>query len=77
MDWASLTAHSAPASNAPTSLASVATPSAQGQSAAKLWSPQNPLLAFGIVAALTFGAMAFSTTVRVGHTKSSLSVGST
>jgi hypothetical protein len=76
VDWSAL-AHSAPASNAPTSLAAVPTPSTHGQAAGKLLSPQNPLFAFGVIAALTFGAMAFSTTVRVGHTKSTLSVGST
>jgi hypothetical protein len=69
---------SGPASNVPTALASsTVTPSQQGQAAAKLLSPENPLLAFGLVAALTFGLMAFSTSVRVGHTTASLAVGST
>lgn len=38
--------------------------------------PANPLLAFGVVAALVFGLMAFSTStsVRVGHTKAGAAV---
>lgn len=68
---------SAPASNAPTALASTVTPSEHGAAAAKLWSPQNPLFAFGALAAVTFGLMAFSTSVRVGRTTAALSVGDT
>jgi hypothetical protein len=67
----------APASNAPTALASTVTPSEQGQAAAKLLSPHNPLFAFGALAAVTFGLMAFSTSVRVGHTSASLNLGET
>lgn len=68
---------SAPASNAPTALASTVTPSAQGAAAAKLASAENPFTAFAVLAALTFGLMAFSTSVRVGKTTASLAVGST
>lgn len=68
---------SAPASHTPTALASTVTPSASGQAAASLLSRENPLLAFGLVAAVTFGLMAFSTSVRVGKTSASLNVGST
>lgn len=64
-----------PASNTPTAAASLVTPSAAEQSAARVLSPENPLLAFGVLAALTFGLMAFSTSVRVGHTSAKLSIG--
>jgi hypothetical protein len=76
MDW-SLIAPPGPAANAQTSLANVPTPSARVQSSTKLLSPENPLLVWGVLAALTFGAMAFSTSVRVGHTTAGLNVGST
>jgi hypothetical protein len=66
-----------PASNQPTALASTVTPSAQGAAAAKLASPENPFTAFAVLAALTFGLMAFSTSVRVGKTTASLAVGTT
>lgn len=68
---------SAPAANAPTALASTVTPSSQGQAAAKLASVENPFTAFAVLAAVTFGLMAFSTSVRVGKTTASLAVGST
>lgn len=68
---------SAPASNTPTAQRSMVTPSEQGQAAGKLFSPENPLFAFGVIAALTFGLMAFSTSVRVGKTSATVSVGST
>lgn len=66
---------SAPASNAPTSQASMVTPSAAAQAASKALNPENPLLAFGVLAAVTFGLMAFSTSVRVGKTSASLKIG--
>lgn len=63
------------------SLQSVASPSAAAAAAGSLFSVENPLLAFGVIAGLTFGLMAFSTsgTVRVGKTKltGGLGVGST
>jgi hypothetical protein len=44
--------------------------------AAQLLSLDNPLFAFGLVAgAVTFGLMAFSTSVRVGKTSASLNLG--
>ena len=66
-----------PGSNAQTELAAVATPAAGEAGAAKLLSPENPLLWFGGLAALTFGLMAFSTSVRVGGTTASVAVGNT
>jgi hypothetical protein len=68
---------SGPASNTPTALASTVTPSERGQAAAKLLSKENPLMALGLLGAVTFGLMAFSTSVRVGKTSASLNVGST
>lgn len=37
--------------------------------------PGSGLFAFGVVAAVSLGLMAFSTTVRVGHASASASVG--
>jgi hypothetical protein len=51
---------------------SVATANSQ-----KLWHPDNPLFVLGVIAAVTFGLMAASTTVRVGKTTASASVGKT
>jgi hypothetical protein len=84
VDWAPITgpekygvSTSGPAANVPTELASVVSPSAAGTAAGQLLSLDNPLTAFALVAALTFGLMAFSTSVRVGHTTASASIGST
>lgn len=66
---------SAPAANAPSALSSTVTVGEHDQAAAKLLSPENPLLAFGVLAAITVGLMAFSTSVRVGKTSASLKVG--
>jgi hypothetical protein len=67
----------APATNTPTALASMATPSEHGAAAGKLLSLSNPFTAFALLAAFTFGAMAFSTNVRVGHTSAGVNIGST
>lgn len=64
-----------PASNTPTATASMVTPSVHEQSAARALNPENPLLAFGVLAAITFGLMAFSTSVRVGNSSASLKLG--
>jgi hypothetical protein len=66
---------SAPAVNAPTALRSTVTPSERDAAAAQLLSPHNPLFAFGALALVTFGLMAFSTSVRVGKTTASLNLG--
>jgi hypothetical protein len=68
---------SGPASSAISELSSVSAPSAAGARADSLVHPDNPLVIFGVLAAVTFGLMAFSTSVRVGHTTASVSVGST
>lgn len=64
-----------PASNAPTALASTVTPGEHDQAVSQLLSPHNPLFAFGVIAAVTFGLMAFSTSVRVGNSSASLNLG--
>jgi hypothetical protein len=82
-DWEPPTAASAyglspqPVAGGPTGLASVATPSTAGANAESPFHPDNPLVVFGVVAALTFGLMAFSTSVRVGGTTASMSIGDT
>lgn len=66
---------SGPMTPATTELTAVSTP---GDNTAKLgapWSPSNPLFWFGAVALVTFGLAAFSTSVRVGPAKVSLSAG--
>jgi hypothetical protein len=68
---------SGPASSAITELSSVSSPSAAGARAGSSVHPDNPFVVFCVLAALTFGAMAFSTSVRVGGTTASLSVGDT
>lgn len=66
-----------PATSAETELAAVPSPADGAQDEGRLLSVGNPLLVFGALAALTFGLMAVSTTVRVGKTKASVSLGST
>lgn len=65
-----------PASLAQTQLDAVPTgsPSDHG---GQLLHPSNPLLAFGVIAAVTFGLMAFSTSVRVGKTRAGITIGET
>lgn len=66
-----------PRTNAHSELHAVSSPAEGAYHAVQPFHPSNPLLAFGIVAAVTFGLMAFSTSVRVGGTKAALSVGDT
>jgi len=61
--------------SAPTELHSIATPSKLGADQSKLLSPENPLFWFGVLGAVTFGFMAFSTEAKVGPIKGALSVG--
>jgi hypothetical protein len=62
-----------------TNLGGLTSPSEQWANEAKPWHPQSPLFAFGVLAALTFGFMAVSTTggasVRVGKTVASVAGG--
>ncbi len=64
-----------PATTATTELSATPTPGVGAEAAAQPWNPANPLFWFGAVAALTFGLMAFSTSVRIGGTKASVPVG--
>jgi hypothetical protein len=66
-----------PASSNISELSSVVTPSAAGARAESMLHPDNPLVIFGVLAAFTFGLMAFSTSVRVGHSTARVSVGDT
>lgn len=43
----------------------------------KLLSVHNPLMPFAALAAVTFGLMAFSTSVRVGKTTAAIQIGDT
>ncbi|WP_154793297.1 hypothetical protein [Occultella kanbiaonis] len=63
-----------PVSSAPTELNTVASP-AEGANAEGTWTARNPLVWFGAIAAVTFGLMAFSTSVRVGGTTATLALG--
>lgn len=60
-----------------TALTSLSTPSPRGATEGKPFHPDNPLLVYGVLAALTFGFMAFSTSgsVRVGKTTATAGVG--
>jgi hypothetical protein len=58
-------------------LTAVPTPSKEANESAQPWNPANPLFWFAAIAAVTFGLMAVSTTVRVGPAKGSVSLGKT
>lgn len=64
-----------PVSTTPSELHAVASPSEGAAASAKLLSPSNPLFWFAGIAAVTFGLMAFSTSVRIGKGSASLSLG--
>ena len=58
-------------------LSSIYSASEDGQNQSKFMHPDNPLFWFAGIAAVAFGLMAASTTVRVGPIKGGLSVGKT
>lgn len=62
----------ATSANAP-AVASSAGPSSHSQVA--LWSPDNPLMWFGAIAAVTIGLMAVNASIRVGPFKASAGAG--
>lgn len=64
-------------SGGPSELSSVSAPSSAGARMESPFHPDNPLVIFGVIAAATFGLMAFATSVRVGGTTASLSIGDT
>jgi hypothetical protein len=68
---------SQPATSTDSALPGVAGPASDGPRTAGALSKESPLLVFGVLAAVTFGLMAASTTVRVGGTNASLAIGDT
>lgn len=66
-----------PASPVDSQLASVAGSSADTASQLSPLHPHSPLFAFGVLAALTFGLMAASASVRVGKTSAGVNIGKT
>jgi hypothetical protein len=66
---------SQPATGTESALPGVAGPQSDGPRTASPLSKDSPLLVFGVLAAVTFGLMAASTTVRVGGTSASVRVG--
>ncbi|MBN9326218.1 MAG: hypothetical protein BGO38_07920 [Cellulomonas sp. 73-145] len=65
----------APTTTAQSELHAVASPGVGDAAAGQLLNPENPLLWFGVIAAITLGLAAFSTSVRVGPAKAALSLG--
>lgn len=66
-----------PATNAPSELTAVPSPVEGAAAAGQPWNPENPLFWFAAIGAVTFGLMAFSTSVRVGGTTAAVSIGDT
>lgn len=61
--------------NVTSELHAVSSPAEDAANAVLPFHPENPLLIFGLIAAVTFGFMAFSTSVKVGGAKAALSIG--
>lgn len=66
-----------PASPVDSQLPAVAGASADDSQIDSPFHPHSPMLAFGVLAALTFGLMAASASVRVGKTTAGVNVGTT
>lgn len=66
-----------PATVAHSELHSLHTPAEGAAEVHGLFSLENPLTAVALIAAGTLGFIAFSTSVRVGNAKGSISLGST
>jgi hypothetical protein len=66
-----------PAASTSDALPTVARPSGADELALKWWHPDNPLVAFGAILLVTAGLLAGSSTVRVGRTRASVTVGDT
>ena len=64
-----------PVTRTTSELNAAATPAEGAAAGGQLWNPSNPLFWFGALAAVTFGLMAVSTSVRVGPAKVSVSAG--
>jgi hypothetical protein len=65
----------APTTAAPTDLTAMATPAAGAAAAGSVTSLSNPLTWFAVLAAVTLGLAAISTSVRVGPGRAALSLG--
>lgn len=65
------------ANTSPTELTAVPSPSKGAEDTVKTFSRENPLFVFGLIGAVTFGLMGFSTSARVGKTTASVSIGET
>ena len=65
-----------PMTTAPTETHAVATADPDDPDG-RLIGAGNPLLAFGVIAGVVFGLMAFSTSVRVGKTRAGITIGDT
>lgn len=64
-----------PATTATSELNAATTPSPAAVAAGQPWNPASPLFWFGAIAAVTFGLMAVSTSVRVGPARLSVAAG--
>lgn len=64
-----------PAASTSDALPKIARPSGADEFSLKWWHPDNPLVAFGAILLVTAGLLAGSSTVRVGRTRASVSVG--
>lgn len=67
--------HTAAPLEVPPAIASTAGPGRHDLSAQGLISLRNPLTIFGLFAAVTFGLIAVSSSVRVGKARASASIG--
>jgi len=65
-----------PATKFDSGMAAMTTPAADDPTTSLLH-PHNPLLAFAVLAALAFGLMAASTSLRVGKTTATIQLGDT
>lgn len=66
---------SAPVSNTPTETSKIPTVSSAMQTAGTLWHKDNPMLAVGLILAITIGAASVSGSARLGKSKASLNLG--
>lgn len=64
-----------PATPATSELNTATTPSPAAVAEGQPWNPASPLFWLGAIAAVTFGLMAVSTSVRVGPARVSVSAG--
>ncbi|HEY3923161.1 MAG TPA: hypothetical protein VGL75_01225 [Acidothermaceae bacterium] len=65
----------ASATSTPTETSKIPTVSSAIQTAGTLWHKDNPMLAVGIILAITIGAASVSGSARLGKSKASLELG--